>query len=80
MSKRVYVYVSAGVVNQVDVPVETDGTWTVVDWDNIEADPGREWSQFDLDDVQHIRKNYPEDWARYFAQFENTSQKGGNNG
>jgi len=29
---------------------ETDGTWTVIDWDNVEADPAREWDQFDDED------------------------------
>jgi hypothetical protein len=76
MSKRVFVCVSGGVVQEVLVPSVTDGTWTVIDWDNIESDPMKEWVQFDLEDVQYIRKNYPDDWAKYFAQFEN----GGNNG
>ena len=43
MSCRVYVSVAGGVVDEVIVPPQTDGTWTVIDWDNIEADPAREW-------------------------------------
>jgi hypothetical protein len=70
MSRRVYVSVSGGVVNGVIVPPQTDGTWTVVDWDNIEADPAREWDQFDEEERSHIRANYPDDYAKFFAQFE----------
>ena len=67
MSKRVYVSVSGGVVQEVLVPVETDGTWTVIDWDNIEADPIREWNQFDEEDRAYIKANYAEDYTRYFS-------------
>ena len=42
MGRRVYVSVSGGVVNEVIVPPQTDGTWAVIDWDNIESDPTRE--------------------------------------
>ena len=42
MSKRVFVCVSGGVVDEVIVPPETNGTWTVIDLDNIESDPARE--------------------------------------
>jgi hypothetical protein len=38
------------VVQEVIVPTQTDGTWTVIDWDNIESDPAREWVQFDQED------------------------------
>ena len=31
MSKRVFVCVSGGVVDEVIVPLETNGTWTVID-------------------------------------------------
>lgn len=34
-------------MDEVIVPPETNGTWTVIDWDNIESDPAREWDQFD---------------------------------
>ena len=44
MSKRLFVCVSGGVVHEVIVPLETNGTWTVIDWDNIESDPAREWA------------------------------------
>jgi len=37
MSGRVFVCVSGGVVDEVIVPPQTDGTWTVIDWDNIES-------------------------------------------
>ena len=66
MSSRVYVSVSGGVVDEVIVPPQTDGTWTVIDWDNIEADPPREWNQFDEEDRAYIRKYY--DYAKYFSQ------------
>ena len=68
MSRRVYVSVSGGVVNEVIVPPQTDGTWTVIDWDNIEADRAREWNQFDAEDRAYIRKNYPVDYTKYFSQ------------
>ena len=42
MSRRVFVSVSGGVVDDVIVPTQTDGTWTVIDWDNIESDPARD--------------------------------------
>jgi len=70
MSRRVFVCVSGGVVDEVIVPPQTDGTWTVIDWDNIESDPAREWGQFDEEDKVYIQVNYPEDYARYFAEFE----------
>ena len=37
MSRRVFVCVFGGVVDEVIVPPQTDGTWTVIDWDNIES-------------------------------------------
>jgi hypothetical protein len=70
MSRRVYVSVSGGVVDEVIVPPQTDGTWTVIDWDNIESDPAREWDQFDEEERAHIKANYPDDYAKFFAQFE----------
>jgi hypothetical protein len=70
MSRRVFVCVSGGVVDEVIVPKETDGTWTVIDWDNIESDPAREWGQFDEEDKMYIKANYPEDYEKYFAEFE----------
>jgi hypothetical protein len=57
MSRRVYVSVSGGVVDEVIVPTETDGTWTVIDWDNIESDPEREWQQFDEEERAYIKMN-----------------------
>ena len=63
-----FVSVSGGVVDEVIVPPQTDGTWTVIDWDNIEADASREWNQFDEEDRAYIRANYPDDYARYFSQ------------
>jgi hypothetical protein len=70
MSRRVFVCVSGGVVNEVIVPPQTDGTWTVIDWDNIESDSAREWSRFDEEDKVYIKANHPEDYAKYFAVFE----------
>ncbi len=70
MSKRVFVSVFGGVVDEVIVPKETDGTWTVIDWDNIESDPAREWGHFDGEDKVYIKTNYPEDYAKYFGEFE----------
>jgi hypothetical protein len=70
MSRRVFVCVSGGVVDQVIVPPEADGTWTVIDWDNIEADPEREWRQLDEEDRAHIRTKYIEDYAKFFSQFD----------
>jgi len=43
MSRRVYVDVSGGVVDEVIVPLQTDGTWTVIDCDNSESDPAHEF-------------------------------------
>ncbi|HWY45546.1 MAG TPA: hypothetical protein VNX66_18775 [Candidatus Sulfotelmatobacter sp.] len=70
MSKRVFVCVSGGVVDEVIVPQETNGTWTVIDWDNIESDPAREWGQFDEEDRAYVKTNYPDDYAKYFAAFD----------
>lgn len=70
MSKRVFVCVSGGVVHKVIVPPETNGTWTVIDWDNIESDPAREWGQLDEEDRAYVKANYPDDYAKYFAPFE----------
>jgi hypothetical protein len=69
MTRRVFVCVSGGVVDEVVVPPQTDGTWTVIDWDNIESDAAREWGLFDEEDKLYIKANYPEDYARYFAEF-----------
>jgi protein gp37 len=79
MSRRVFVSVSGGVVYEVVVPPETDGTWTVIDWGNIEADPEREWRQFDKEDKDYIRKSCPDDHAKFFSQFnrkENANNAG----
>jgi hypothetical protein len=70
MSKRVFVCVSGGVVVEVIVPPETNDTWTVIDWDNIESDPAREWGQFDEEDRACAKANYPDDYAKYFAVFD----------
>ena len=70
MSRRVYVSVSEGVVDEVIVPPQTDGTWAVIDWDNIESDPAREWDQFDEEDRAPVKANFPDDYAKYFATFE----------
>jgi hypothetical protein len=70
MGCRVYVSVSGGVVDDVIVPPQTDGTWTVIGWDDIEADPAREWVQFDEEDQAYVKANYPDDYAKFFAQFE----------
>jgi len=69
MQKRVDVVVSGGVVNDVDVPTETDGTNTVIDWDNIESDPQREWDNFDEEDRAYIKERFPEDFEKYFSSF-----------
>lgn len=42
-------------MDEVIVPPQTDGTWTVIDWDNIEADPAREWVQFDEEDQAYVK-------------------------
>ncbi len=70
MSRRVYISVSGGVVQEVIVPTKTDGSWTVIDWDNIESDPAREWGQFDEEDKKYVRENYPNDYAKYFSQLK----------
>jgi hypothetical protein len=64
----VFVCASGGVVDEVIVPPQTDGTWTVIEWDNIESDPAREWGHFDEEDKKFIRENYP-DCDKYFSQF-----------
>jgi hypothetical protein len=69
MSRRVFVYVSGGVVDEVIVPPQTDGTWTVIDWDNIESAPAREWGRFGEQDKKYIKENYPDDCAKHFFQF-----------
>jgi hypothetical protein len=68
VSRRVFISVSGGVVDEVIVPTQTDGTWTVIDWDNIESDPVREWRQFDEEDKKYVSENYPDDYAKYFSQ------------
>ena len=70
MTKRLFVFVSGGVVDEVIVPPETNGTWTVIDWDNIESDPAREWSQFDEEDRAYVKANCPDDYAKYLAAFD----------
>lgn len=57
MSRRVFVSASGGVVDEVIVPPQTDETWTVIDWDNVESDPAREWGQFDEEDRMYVRAN-----------------------
>ena len=69
MSRRVFISVSGGVVDEVIVPAQTDGTWIVIDWDNIESDPAREWDRFDEEDKKYIKENYPDDCIKYFSQF-----------
>jgi hypothetical protein len=70
MSNRVFVSVSGGVVDAVIVPPQSDGTWTVIDWDNIESDPEREWSQFDEVDRAYIKTNCFDDYTKFFSQFD----------
>ena len=70
MSRRVFVYVSRGVVDEVIVPPQTDGTWTVIDWDNIESDPEREWRQFNEEHRAYIMRNYGDDYAKFFSQID----------
>ena len=70
MSRRVFISVSGGVVQEVIVPTQTDGSWTVIDWDNIESDPAREWGQFDEEDRKYVRENYPDDYTKYFSQLK----------
>jgi hypothetical protein len=79
MSRRVFVCVSGGVIGEVILPPQADGTWTVIDWDNIEADPEREWRQFDEEDEDFIRRNCPDDHAKFFSKFnrkENANNAG----
>jgi hypothetical protein len=64
----VFVAVSGGVEDEVIAPPQPHGTWTVIDWDNIESDPAREWNQFDEEDRAYIKANYADDNARYFSQ------------
>lgn len=66
MSERVFVIVDGGVVSNVDVPTKTDGTYTVIDWDNIESDPLQEWAKFDEEDREYIAGNFPDEFAQYF--------------
>jgi hypothetical protein len=70
MSKRVYVIVDGGLVDRVEVPQETDGSSTVIDWDNIKVDPEREWKQFDDQDRAYIRANFPDEYVDYFADLD----------
>jgi hypothetical protein len=70
MCRRVFVCVSGGVVDEVIVAPQTDGTWTVIDWDNIESDPEREWSQFDEEDRAYIKTSYVDEFARFYSQFD----------
>jgi hypothetical protein len=42
----------------------------MVDWDNIGSDPAREWDQFDAKDQVYVETNHPDDYAKFFAQFE----------
>jgi len=70
VSRCVFISVSGGVVDEVIVPTQTDGTWTVIDWDNIESDPARAWGQFDEEDKKYVRENYPDDYAKYFSQLK----------
>jgi hypothetical protein len=47
MSRRVFVYVSGGVVDEVIVPPQTDGTWTVIDIkENYPDDCAKHFFQF----------------------------------
>ena len=55
------------------VPLQSDGTWTVIDCDNIETDPAHEWGQCDEEATAYIQANYPpiaHDYTKYFATFE----------
>ena len=69
-TQRVYVSVSGGVVDEVDVPRHTDGTYKVIDWDSIEQDPGHAWNRFDEADRAYIREHYPEDFGKFFGKFK----------
>jgi hypothetical protein len=66
-NKRVYVEVSGGVVQSIDVPVETDGTSCIIDWDNIEADPQEAWAAFDAIERDYIIETHPDEYSRYFS-------------
>lgn len=41
----------------------------MIDWDNIDSVPAREWNQFDEADKAYIKANYADDYAKYFSQF-----------
>ena len=56
-------------MDEVIVPPQTDGTWTIIDWGTSKPIP-HEWDQFDEEERAHIKANYPDDYAKFFAHFE----------
>jgi hypothetical protein len=72
-SGRVYVDVSGGVVQCMD-GLPKGFVFGVIDWDNIEADPVREWESFDATDRKYIRTRYPEDYRKFFAALDTDSK------
>lgn len=65
----VYVDISGGVLQGID-GLPQGFEYAVIDWDNIGADPEGEWSAFDDQDKAYIRKTYPEDYQKWFAEFD----------
>lgn len=67
---RVFIQVSGGVVNDVYIPAHTDGSHTVIDWDNIDADPKRSWDEFDEVDRAWIKENMPTEYEYVMARLQ----------
>lgn len=68
--KTVIVEVSGGVVQDVNVPVETDGTYAVIDWDSLlgdgatPADTKHDWEQLPERVQEYVHERYPEDFDK----------------
>jgi hypothetical protein len=60
MSRRVFVSLSGGVIDEVIVPPRTDGSWTVFDWDNVEANPPKtgESQQVRIGQVEQANRSH----------------------
>ena len=68
-TSRVFVVVQGGHVTNVDIPRIVDGTHTVLDFDNAEIEPEKEWAAYDEVDRAYLRENCPELCSTYFAEF-----------
>jgi hypothetical protein len=59
--KAVLVEVSGGVVDHVEIPLEPNGEWEVIDYDNMEAESVVDWWDNLSDEAKEFIKTHREE-------------------